>query len=297
MDYEFSPVPDDWIDVDHPHLRIGHDGTLGPVDPGHDGYRYDAAPGGPDWNPEDDMRVTEAHAERDVEQSFELGIHDFGMSERKSASAMIEDREMIWRDYVSTGEATVEYGRAYDKMVETFNRTYNPDEEVPKSKETGYYSDQIDNGTEGSPALPESQTEINDPIVPDEQSATQEELSREERDGRAIGGTTNWGEKSDSSEWEGPDFENFPSPNWDSILLGGPPFSDFEFDLNWLSDDNIGLLREALVLPEWDVDQRSEIIHNGVEVPTVPEWVLKWRDSAHDPESALTMHMKGSGPR
>lgn len=297
MDYEFSPVPDDWIDVDHPHLRIGHDGTLGPVDPGHAEDVYDAAPGGPDWNPEDDMRVTEAHAERDAQESFERAMDDMGMSEQESASAMIADREMIWCDYVSTGEATVEYGRAYDKMVEMLNRSFNPDEEIPKSKETGYYSDQIDGGPEGLSALPDSEKEINDPIVPNEQSVTQEELPREERDSRAIGDTTNWGEKSDSSEWGEPDFEDLPTPNWDRIDLGGPPFSDFEFDPNWLSDDKIGLLREALVLPEWDVDLRSEILHNGVEVPTIPEWVLKWKDSARDAESALMMHMKGVNPR
>lgn len=287
MDYEFMPVPDDWIDVDNPHLRIG----------GHADVVYDDAPSiDDDWDPEDSMRVTEAHAERDAQEAFDRAMND-GLSERESASEMIGDRETIWREYVSTGEATVEYGRAYDKMVESLNRTYNPDEEVPKSEETGYYSDRVDSGLEGSSALPESEKEINDPIVPDEQPATQGEISREEQDGKAIGDATNWGEKSDSSEWEEPDFWDVPTPNWDSIYLGGPSFSDFEFDLNWLSDDKIGLLREAIVLPGWDVDQRRESIHNGVEVPTVPEWVLKWRDSAHDPESALMMHMKGSGPR
>lgn len=288
MDHEFRPVPDDWIDVDHPHLRIGPDGTLWPVDSGHDGYLYDAAPGGPDWNPEDDMRVTEAHAERDAQGAFERAIDDMGMSERESASAMIEDREVIWRDYVSKGEATVEYGRAYDRMVEKFNRSFNPDEGIPSSKETGYYSDQIDNSPEGSSVLPESEMRINGPILPDERSVTQESLSREERIDRVVSDTADWVN-------DEPDFEEDASPAiWNSVNLGGP-FSG-EFDFSWLWDDKIGLLREALVLPAGDVDLRSALI-DGVTFPTVSEWVFKWKDCARDAESALIMHMKGSLPR
>lgn len=285
MDYEFRPVPDDWIDVDHPHLRIGPGGSLVPVDPGHSGYEYDPAPGGPDWNPEDDMRETEAHGERDANKSFESGMHDFGMSERASARSMIDDREMIWTDYVSTGEATVEYGRAYDKAVEEYNRLYNPDEEIPKSKETGYCLSQTTDKTEVSD-LQDSAEELNDSIMSDGESVAPEVVSREERNAALASETT---------ECE-PDFGEDAWPKiWDSVLLGGPPFSG-EFDFSWLSDEKIGLLREALILPSGDVDLRSAIM-DGLSVPTVPEWVSKWKDSARDAESALIAHMGGDVPR
>lgn len=136
-DREFMPAPDDWVDSDHPGLRIGVGGSAVPVDPGHDGYE-DSAPGSAEEDPGDYSRVTKADAERDAYQSFESGMDDLGMSEQKSAHAMIGDRESIWCDLVATGEATVEYARAYDEMVVAINREHNPDEEVPKSKESGY---------------------------------------------------------------------------------------------------------------------------------------------------------------
>lgn len=288
MDYEFMPVPDDWIDVDHPHLRIGHDGSLQPVDGFYDPGQYDASPGGPDWNPEDDWRETEAHAERDANKQFDYFTENLGMNEQQSASALIEYRETIWGEYVAAGEATVEYGRAFDKMVVKINRLYNLDENIPKTVEADYYFRQRGDGNGEPSTLSNVKKEITDSVSSDEKSDTQESISGEDLNGGEIDVTDDWEEEvyfdDDSSQ-----------RNWDNVFLGGL-FSFPGFDLVWLSDGKIDLLREALVLPEGNIDLQR-VMEDGLDVPTIPEWVAKWKDSAFDAESALVMHMKGSVPR